>query len=570
MGVGHRWNAGGAVPRAGRLCLLAAVAGSVWVPGRALAGSARDAPDRPLVVAIVDDAFDLDDPRLSDLWWSPEGEQPANGVDDDGNGHVDDVRGWDVADRDGDVSAPSHREAELRHGTLLAVVVAQAVREAFGDAAPDRVRLLPIKAVADSAGDALIRSGYLGIEYAVASKADLVLCAWNVPRINTEERQVLERAAAAGMLLVGSSGNLGNNTPAYPAAHPAMVSVTARDATGGRPARASFGGTVDLSAPWDASLPDQVEAQVIQGTSAAAAAVAGAAAVAWAEHREWSADELRAALWATATPAGGDGVRVAASMGAGQLDAQALRMSSPWTHRGLWTKPVGALPLTSTKEPTSFSLAAPGEVEHLTLHLHDQGSAAAALRSSVLSVFAGRGDEATPVWTGPLVDLPVDLKVPGRRAYVRLEPGRGRLRALLTYRAEPVDVSRRYCRDTVLLTEPGSLDDGSGDAPYAPATDCRWVITAPEGHVVRFAVDAIDTQPFIDAVQIFHGDSTAGQPIAGLSGQQAPATFTSWGRQVTVWWVTDEGVELQGWSMRYTFEPSTEVSSDRDLSTPPP
>ncbi len=519
-------------------------------------------PGAPLVVAIVDDAFEVDDPRLAALWAAPSKEVPSNGVDDDRNGFVDDVRGWDVVDRDADVRAPVERADELRHGTALALVIAEAASHAFGEGAAQRIRLLPVKTVADSAPNALIRHGYAGIAYALDAGADVILCAWSGVHLQPEERLVLERAQAAGVLVIGAAGNLGSLTPNFPAAHPSVVSVVARDTDGRRLPRSSFGGTADLSASARPLVLSEEDAQDVAGTSGAAALVAGAAAVAWSEHPEWSADEVRAALWATADAPAHDDTRSAASMGAGVLNAEALREGSPWTPRSLWTRSVGALPLVSGKAPTSFSIAAPGEVHKVSFALQDVGSSGAGARTAMVSLFAGRNGDAAAVWSGPLGAFPTSVEVPGRRAYVRLEPGRGKLRALLTYRADPVDVARKHCRDVVELSAPGAIADGSGDAPYSPASDCRWVITAPEGQRVRFFLDALDTEAAVDQLHFFHGGSTAGEPIAALSGAEGPAEFTSWGRQVTLWWVTNEAVEAGGWALHFTFEPRPPVEGE--------
>lgn len=530
-------------------------------PDFTLPSPAPPVAGQPIVVAVVDDAFRVDHVELADLLWRNPQEVPANGVDDDGNGRVDDVLGWDVAGGDADVRPPVERRGALGHGTHLAGVVARVARAVHGDAAGEAVRILPVKAMEDDTPRPYLIPGYDGVAYALDAGADIILCAWSVGKLEAGQRAILDRAQAEGVLVVGSAGNLGTNDPQFPAAHPGVLSVAALDGALQHLTRSSFGATVDLVAPgWEVEGPDAATTEGVRlesGTSPAAALVAGAAAVLWRAHPDWSALEVRAALLSGARNLVYADERVAASMGAGLVDLAASFARSPWEPRGIWAKSTGLLPLVAPgAETVGFSLLPPGEVTEVRLQLTVQRGGAAALRRSSLAVHAGRSDDTPAVWAGPLEAFPGEVVVPGDRAYVRFTPGRPALAAFLRVEAEPLDVSRRWCGDTVVLDAPGVIEDGSGASPYASGTSCKWHIRAPEGQVVRFEVEALDTESGVDQVLFFDGSTTADEAFAGLSGQGPPPSFTSWRNEVLVWFVTNLENEGQGWRLRTSFEPA--------------
>jgi hypothetical protein len=146
----------------------------------------------------------------------------------------------------------------------------------------------------------------------------------------------------------------------------------------------------------------------------------------------------------------------------------------------------------------------------------------------------------------------------------------GGLRAWLTFRAQPTEVSQKYCHGTVELREPGTLEDGSGELPDAPGTSCKWLITAPEGHVTRFRFSALDTQPLVDQILFFVGPSTAGHMMAGFSGEALPPELVTWGRQTLMWFFADTETQGQGWRVSYTFEPAPRARGACCRLTPAP
>ncbi len=126
------------------------------------------APDRPVVVAVLDTGVRFDNPHLGPILWRNDLEIAENGIDDDGNGFVDDVRGWDAVDGDGDPTDPS---ADESHGTFVASQIG-GVGGAIQAMAPD-VRILPVR-VLDGQGRGSLRQLIEGVRYAAQSGARVV------------------------------------------------------------------------------------------------------------------------------------------------------------------------------------------------------------------------------------------------------------------------------------------------------------------------------------------------------------------------------------------------------------
>ena len=167
----------------------------------------------------------------------------------------------------------------------------------------------------------------------------------------------------------------------------------------------------------------------------------------------------------------------------------------------------------------------------------------------------GNAIGARVVGSYTLDNLPDSVFVPGSEAYVSFEPKRKRRQVdwLIEYEAETVDFSNRYCSGKKELRTEGTLSDGSGPEEYAANSDCKWLIIAPPGKVVRFNFDAIDTESRTDLVYFFNGAGTHEQIMAIFSGQEIPPELSTWSNQVLVWFVTNGQNQGRGWQLRYEF-----------------
>ncbi|ADV67136.1 S8 family peptidase [Deinococcus maricopensis] len=261
-------------------------------------------------VGVVDTGVQIDHPDLAaQVWTNPA--DPADGVDNDGNGYVDDTRGWNFTDG----SSALYTGNADKHGTHVAGIIGARANNAQGVAGVNwAVNLIPTKFLGTS--------GYGDTANAVSAIAYLtdlkVNRGVNVVAINSSWSgapsqalyDAISAANDAGILFVASAGNNGVNAdaqPAYPAAYdlPNVVSVTAIDKAGALPSWANTGaGSVDLGAP-GVSIRSTVNGSTYataDGTSMATAFVTGAAALYASTHPGVSPSALKAALLASVTP----------------------------------------------------------------------------------------------------------------------------------------------------------------------------------------------------------------------------------------------------------------------------
>jgi subtilisin family serine protease len=266
-----------------------------------------------VVVAVIDNGFDLAHPDLAtQLWTNPD--EVDNGLDDDGNGYVDDLYGWDFLDGDPDAGLPPDSDAEpraLRHGTTIAGTIAAATDNGEGVAGscPD-CRLMLLRGrdfvhtfnVMPILGEAIRYAVDNGAR--VISISDGVLDGELEAETIAEVEAALEQADAAGVVVVASAGNEGDEVVKWPARVPTVVAVAAVDHDSRPTSWTSFGAEVDVSAPGTCVFSTSPEDayDYFGGTSASAPIVAGLAALEVAAHPTWSPAEIVQQIRATASP----------------------------------------------------------------------------------------------------------------------------------------------------------------------------------------------------------------------------------------------------------------------------
>ena len=259
-----------------------------------------------VVVGILDTGLDVTHPDLVGNVWVNPGENCSgcrgDGLDNDGNGYVDDWRGWDFVNND------NNPNDDNGHGTHVAGIIGAAGNNGVGVAGVNwDVELMPLKFL-NANGSGTTADAIEALLYANANGADLTNNSWADAPFSQAMLDAINQADAAGSLFVAAAGNDGLDRDTYtdyPAAYEAPnVVVTA--ATDSNDVRAWFSGygakTVDLGAPgvniystWRLGTY-----KFASGTSMATPHVAGAAALAKATFPGASDLGLKALLLRTA------------------------------------------------------------------------------------------------------------------------------------------------------------------------------------------------------------------------------------------------------------------------------
>lgn len=201
---------------------------------------------REIVVAVIDSGVDLDHPDLAAGLWTNPDEIPANGIDDDGNGKIDDVYGWDFVDND---NLPQDATG---HGSHVAGIIAAGIDNGLGIAGvASNVRIMALRFIngydLGSTSDAIA-----AIEYAVTKGARIINCSWGGPYYS---RALHDTMAGADALFVCAAGNNSadlDTTPFYPAGYGGdnLVAVAATTALDKLAWFSNHGSeSVDLAAP---------------------------------------------------------------------------------------------------------------------------------------------------------------------------------------------------------------------------------------------------------------------------------------------------------------------------------
>ena len=268
------------------------------------------------LVAVIDSGVDFNHEDLQGALWSNSGEIASNGIDDDGNGFVDDIRGYDFGSDTGD-SDPTD---ENGHGTHVSGIIAATGNNALGVIGIAwQTKIVPVKCLDDSG------NGYLSylvnaLDYVSLLKDQGYPIAIVNMSLGTDERsealnRAVERVSARGILLVAAAGNnYGRNndeTPSFPANtdNPNVISVAATNSSGNLASFSNFGPTtVDVGAPGAAILstvPFALKGALydyIDGTSMAAPHVSGIAALVAAANPSASAQLIKSIILASVTP----------------------------------------------------------------------------------------------------------------------------------------------------------------------------------------------------------------------------------------------------------------------------
>lgn len=260
-----------------------------------------------ITVAVIDSGMDVDHPQLAGQVRKNAAEVADNGIDDDGNGFVDDVGGWDfVANR------PLQGDYQI-HGTHVAGIVAAnhndnvAASGSQVQGIAPAAKVLPL-AFLNQNGSGLISDGVRAIRYAVARGARVINASWGGNVCSRSLRDTIAALDPTQVTIVVAAGNSGANidyAKEYPASLNSAAQITV-GATGSHDLMAHYSnygpGSVHLFAPGSdivSTIPGG-DMGMLSGTSMAAPFVAGSVALLLSAEPSASAGQIRYALYNSA------------------------------------------------------------------------------------------------------------------------------------------------------------------------------------------------------------------------------------------------------------------------------
>ena len=257
-----------------------------------------------VVIGVIDTGVDYTHPDLDGNMWTNPGEVPNNGIDDDGNGFVDDFYGYDFVNNDGDPFDDND------HGTHVAGTIAAEGNNGIGITGVTwSAQIMALKFL-DEAGFGTTFDAIQAIEYATLMGADLTNNSWGGGGFSQSLRDAIAAAGDAGQVFVAAAGNAGSNTdssPSYPAAYDLdnIISVAATDDNDQLASFSNVGETsVDLAAPGVdifSTLPGNSYG-TLSGTSMASPHVAGVVSLLLAENPDLTPTEIKTRLIETVDP----------------------------------------------------------------------------------------------------------------------------------------------------------------------------------------------------------------------------------------------------------------------------
>jgi len=204
-----------------------------------------------VTVAVIDTGVNYNHPDLAANIWNNAGEIAGNNIDDDGNGFIDDVQGWDFVQND---NAPMDFN---KHGTHVAGIIGAVGNNAVGGTGICwGVKIMPVR-VLGSTGSGTTADIVAGIDYAVANGAKVINMSLGGSGGSAGDLQdiAIGNANTAGVLVVVAAGNSAadiDTSPVYPASYTQanIITVAATDQTDSLASFSNFGAvSVDVAAP---------------------------------------------------------------------------------------------------------------------------------------------------------------------------------------------------------------------------------------------------------------------------------------------------------------------------------
>jgi len=275
-----------------------------------------------VVIAVLDTGVDMSHEDLAGAIWTNPGEIPGNGIDDEGNGFVDDEHGWDFAGKD---NLP---DDDYGHGTHVAGIAAARIDNGIGIAGlAGGTTIMPVDVFDFAIGtyEDLIRA----IVYATDNGAHVINMSLGASSYSLGEEMAVSYAFSRGVVVVAAAGNTGSEVLHYPAAHANVIAVASTTAQDVRSSFSTYGVFVDVAAPGSSiySTGFGNTYRTMSGTSMATPHVAGLAALILSRNPTLTPTQVQDLIESTADDLGPTGRDI--FYGAGRINAGRAVAATP-------------------------------------------------------------------------------------------------------------------------------------------------------------------------------------------------------------------------------------------------
>lgn len=280
------------------------------------------------VVAVIDSGVAYAHADLAANIWTNTGET-VNGIDDDLNGLIDDVRGWDFGDNDNDPN--DNCGADPGHGTHVAGIIGAVGNNSVGVVGVGwNVPLMALKVEDSSDCDAIAQSDVAqAIAYAVGEGARVINMSLGGESQSSTLQNAITAAHVANVVVVAAAGNDGDTRLIYPAAYSGVVGVVATDRLDQKPSFSNYGTWVTLCAPGTAirsTYPSPLYAY-LSGTSMATPMTAGVAALVISQYPALTRSQVISRMTSSCENIDALNPGLSGQLGAGRINAARALLS---------------------------------------------------------------------------------------------------------------------------------------------------------------------------------------------------------------------------------------------------